>query len=77
MTNHFSDGTSNCIARDVIVSLLTALVRPHEAYCAQFWYPPEQNTDRAERDQKRTHKMMGALENLMYEEKLKELGGKN
>lgn len=59
--------------RDMITPLFSGLVRLYLEYCVPFW-SPQFKTDRLERVQRKTRKMMKEPENLPYEERLKELG---
>lgn len=54
--------------REGLLSLCTALVRPHLECCAQFWAPQCMDTLKS-----RVLRMVKGLEHLSYEERPREL----
>ncbi|PKU49145.1 hypothetical protein llap_587 [Limosa lapponica baueri] len=61
------------MSREVILSLRSALVRFHLAYCIQFWGPQHKDMDLLEKVQQRAANMIRGLEHLSYEDRLREL----
>ena len=60
--------------REVILSICSALVRPHLEYCIQMWSPQyRRDMDLLEHIQRRAIKMIQGMEHLSYKNRLEEL----
>ena len=62
-------------SKDIILPLYKSLVRPHLQYCCQVWCPHyKKDIKLIEGVQRHATKLVHSLENLNYDDRLKELG---
>ncbi|KAM4787236.1 triadin isoform 4-T4 [Cyanocitta cristata] len=63
------------MSREVILSLYSALVRPHLDYCVQDWQPQlKRDVDMLEQVHRGDIKLTTGLEHISYENRLREMG---
>jgi len=61
--------------REGILSLCSALVRPHLKYCVQLWSTQhKKDMELLEQVQRRATKMIRRMEHLSYKDRLRQLG---
>ena len=64
----------DCLDKEMFMNLYPVMIRPLLEYCVQVWSPHKQgDIDLLERVQRRATKIVPALKNLPYEERLRRL----